>query len=160
MVNYKRGKDNLVADALSRCNLTVEQCLDLHVLIPEWKKDLRDSLKGDQVAQELLVSLAINSKNEQGYELIDGELKKDGKLYVGAGNKLREQIISNLHGSSEGGHSGILPTTKRIEDKFYWPTLKQEVQSYVKSCDTCQKCKPEHIPYPGLLHPLPIRPQM
>lgn len=88
---------------------------------------------------------------------MDGELRKNGKLYVGNGNQLRKKIISNIHGSSKGGHSGITTTTKRIEELFFWPTLKKEVMEYVKAYDTCQRCKPKHVSTPGLLQPLPFR---
>lgn len=34
--------------------------------------------------------------------------------------------------------------------------MKKDVMEFVKNCPTCQKNKSEHIPYPGLLQPLPI----
>ena len=30
------------------------------------------------------------------------------------------------------------------------------VRQYVRECSICQKCKPEHVPSPGLLQPLRI----
>ena len=39
---------------------------------------------------------------------------------------------------------------------FYWPGMKEEVHKYIQSCNNCQLTKPELIPYPGLLQPLPI----
>ena len=34
--------------------------------------------------------------------------------------------------------------------------MKQAVIAYVQNCDTCQKNKAEHVPYPGLLQPISI----
>lgn len=115
---YKKGKDSLVADTLSRCHERDNQCNTLHTIIPLWKKELKESWKNDSLAQELYASLLIGNKNDQGYELIDDELKKEGKLYVGSGNSLRKQIIQNSHKSAEGGHSGVIPTFKIIQELF------------------------------------------
>lgn len=74
-------------------------------------------------------------------------------------NKIREA----LHNGSESGHSGVIVTTKRIEARFFRPSLKQDVATWVKDvatwvreCDVCQRNKAEHIPTPGLLQPIPI----
>lgn len=155
-VVFKKGKDNLVADALSRCRSEDVHCNALHTVIPEWKQELKASWEGDTLAQELIPSLMIGGTNSQGFTLVDGDIKKEGKYYVGNGNGLRRQIIENSYSSLEGGHSGILTTIKRIQNMFYWPKLKDEVQEFVKACDVCQRCKSEHVPTPGLLQPLPI----
>ena len=37
--------------------------------------------------------------------------------------------------------------------------MKQEVISYVQSCDICQRNKSEHVSYPRLLQPIPVSKQ-
>ena len=39
---------------------------------------------------------------------------------------------------------------------FYWPGMKQEVITFIRNCDTCQRNKSENVPYPGLLQPISI----
>lgn len=34
--------------------------------------------------------------------------------------------------------------------------MRQDVINMVRQCEVCQRNKPEHVPYPGLLQPLPI----
>ena len=34
--------------------------------------------------------------------------------------------------------------------------MQQQVKNFVKECAICQKNKAKHVPYPGLLEPLPI----
>ena len=34
--------------------------------------------------------------------------------------------------------------------------MKQDVIAYVQNCGICQKNKAEHVPYPGLLQPIPV----
>lgn len=45
---------------------------------------------------------------------------------------------------------------KRVEQFFYWPSLKSDVEKYIRECDVCQRNKNEHVPYPGLLQPIPV----
>jgi hypothetical protein len=55
-----------------------------------------------------------------------------------------------------GGHSGDRVTYKKRKSLFHWPGMKGEATTYIKSCPTCQKYKTEHVPYLGLLQPIPI----
>jgi Integrase zinc binding domain len=41
------------------------------------------------------------------------------------------------HDSSIGEHAGILGTYQRTKKVFYWPKLKEEVISHVRTCDVC-----------------------
>lgn len=83
-------------------------------------------------------------------------LRHNGKLYIGSNGSLRNQILQELHQNGLGGHSGRMGTTKRMEQFFFWPSLKKDVIKYVKSCLVCQRSKVEHVHCLGLLQPLPI----
>lgn len=56
-VVYKKGKDNLVADALSRCHEETGRCNVVLVIIPQWKNELKESCNGDSLAQDLYTAL-------------------------------------------------------------------------------------------------------
>ncbi|GJQ99620.1 retrotransposable element Tf2 [Tanacetum coccineum] len=49
-----------------------------------------------------------------------------------------------------------LATLKKIAAYVYWKKIRKEVKMFVKNCNVCQIFKPELVPYPGLLQPLPI----
>ena len=38
-------------------------------------------------------------------------------------------------------HLGIKASTARIAAEYYWPTLKNDVKLYVKTCNPCMKVK-------------------
>lgn len=61
-----------------------------------------------------------------------------------------------MHASGIGGHSGITTADNKVKTLFAWPNLKQDVQTYVTACTTCQQAKPEHTAALCLLQPLPI----
>ena len=54
---------------------------------------------------------------------------------VAPGSK-REQILEFSHDLA--GHMSPKKSSQRIRMNFWWPTLKQDVTDYIKSCKTCQ----------------------
>lgn len=155
-VQYKRGKENLAADALSRLHGDSELYTIVHSVKPLWRSELAESLIQDDQAQKLIAELTIDAARVQGYSLSEGDLMKEGRFYVGNSTDLKQRICSVMHSSPEGGHSGINATIKRIERTFYWPGLKNEVTLFVKECTTCQRNKIDHIHPQGLLQPIAI----
>jgi putative transposase len=69
---------------------------------------------------------------------------------------MQQKILSSLHSSAIGGHSGYEVTYKRITHLFSWPQLKQSVKYFVAQCTICQQAKSDRAAYLGLLAPLPI----
>jgi len=53
-----------------------------------------------------------------------------------------------------GGHLGRKKTYRKIKERFYRPKMKQEVEEYVKTCDTCQKNKIIAIPQKAPIIPI------
>ena len=69
---------------------------------------------------------------------------------------IRAELISQHHNNPYAGRFGIDKTWKLIVRKYYWPTLRQDVEAYVKGCDVCLASKAvRHKPY-GDLQALPI----
>ncbi|XP_039003082.1 uncharacterized protein LOC120129711 [Hibiscus syriacus] len=157
-IQYRRGKSNIVADALSRRWEDQGQCLTMGVtvLIPSWVQEIEDSYKEDSLAQNWISILTINPAADNKWKYTKVVLRYEGRVYVGATGSLRLQIIQNMHDSPQGGHSGAQATYYRIRSNFYWPNLKSMVATYVRCCDICQQTKVEHIAKPGLLQPLPV----
>ncbi|KAJ7946901.1 Ty3/gypsy retrotransposon protein [Quillaja saponaria] len=84
------------------------------------------------------------------------QLRRKGRLVVGADEVLRKELLELFHSSPGGGHSGMYATSKRISGIFYWKGLQKEVRNFVRTCEVCQRFKTENVAYPGLLQPLPI----
>ena len=49
----------------------------------------------------------------------------------------RQDFIKQFHDSLFAGHLGITRTVFRLLDRVYWPGLRRDVQTYIKSCTTC-----------------------
>jgi len=50
----------------------------------------------------------------------------------------RKQVIQLAHDSIWGGHFAFKKTLQRIQTTFYWPTMRQDIAKYTKSCKECQ----------------------
>lgn len=154
-IQYKRGPENTVADALSRVGQHF-QSNAISGCVPVWIQEVINSYAVDAKAQQLLLELAVVSPNSQGYTLSDGVIRYKQKIWVGACTTLQTKIISAFHSSALGGHSGSQDTYQRIKKLFLWDGLKTHVESFVKQCSVCQQAKHELCKQPGFLNPLPI----
>ena len=52
---------------------------------------------------------------------------------------LRHRVMEVVYGSMFGSHLGTKKTEDRIQTNFYWPGMHQDVTSFCRSCDVCQK---------------------
>jgi hypothetical protein len=100
--------------------------------------------------------LLVNPNSIPHFTLHKGVLRYKGCVYVGALPSLHTKIIYACHDTTLGGHSGIPVTLRRIKQLFFWPGMNALVRSFVSLCEVCQKAKPDHNRYPGLLQPLEI----
>jgi hypothetical protein len=147
--------DNGAADALSRVGHLLSVSA-LSICQPRWLQEVTNSYETDATAQELLTKLALCSPDEDGYALNQGVIRHKGRLWIGANTALQTKLISALHQSAVGGHSGVMATYQRLKKLFAWRGLKAAVEDYVRQCQVCQQCKHEHIKPAGKLQPLPI----
>lgn len=60
------------------------------------------------------------------------------------------------HHETKTAHRGINETTMALTRKFYWPTLKTDVNDYINLCAICQKTKYERQPHKIIFKNTPI----
>lgn len=153
-IEYKKGKENKVADALSR--IQQSNALTTIVIVPQWITEVIASYSHDPKCQELESHLHIAPQPQSPYTLKAGILRYKDRLVIGAGTNLRTQLLVSFHDSAMGGHSGERATYQRLKQLFYWPGMKAAVAQFVKACPVCPKNKTEHQMPAGLLQPLPL----
>ena len=69
---------------------------------------------------------------------------------------IRSEVISRHHDDPLVGHFGIDKTRELVGRKYYWPSLRKDVEDYVRGCDVCLASKAvRHKPY-GDLQSLPV----
>ena len=104
-VEYKKGKENLVADALSRvkhklCSMFTSSA------IPTWITEVGQSYTADTKCNDLIQQLIVLPTSVPHYTFAKGLLRCKSKIYIDSHTDLRDKIISSLHSSELGGHSG------------------------------------------------------
>lgn len=67
----------------------------------------------------MLARLAVSSPDQQGYSLHEGVIKLNNRIWVGQNSALQTKIISAIHSSTVGGHSGHQATYHRVKKCSY-----------------------------------------
>src|SRR4051812_3193876 len=101
VVKYKKGKQNVVADALSRKNSTLLAQLDFHIIGLDAIKDLYAT---DSFFDPIFEKCTIN-KGFDDYYLHNGFLFKQNKL-CNPDSSLRRLFLQESHGGALMGHFG------------------------------------------------------
>jgi hypothetical protein len=95
---YRKGKENLAADALSRVG-HVMALQSVSEVTSVWIQEVINSYVTDQAAQDMLAQLSVHSPNEQGFSLNQGLIKKGNQIWIANNSALRSKIIAAMHDS-------------------------------------------------------------
>ncbi|KAK8949103.1 hypothetical protein KSP39_PZI005439 [Platanthera zijinensis] len=156
-VQYKRGKETVCVDALSRVHDSPDASLCVLVTLQSDLLNLiRQSWVEDERLQQIIAAKTADIGAYPKYLWQQGALTRKGRLVVGNNAALRTRIFQLYHDSALGGHSGITATYKRLKRRLYWKRMKSELYEYIQHCEVCQQCKSDTQRPMGLLQPLPI----
>jgi transposase InsO family protein len=184
-IEYILGKENVVADGLSRrpdhqvvrmhssdllvagaaesltADPAVHRLSAVQTRAATWsaavrlEQELRDAAQADPKYVELLAQPS-ELLHRRGLRVSKGLLLHGVRVYVPSDAKLKTSILAECHDAKLSGHLGSQKTLDQVQRRFYWPGMEAEVKSYVTSCDACQRNKPSQQKKMGLLQPLPV----
>lgn len=162
-IEYLPGKNNVVADALSRQEPTLatlsHSSSDISSPLTE---RIRAAYAEDQAIQDLINMLSGPTPPED----LQLTLNKDGLLldlssgdpryYIPDNAELKTTLLYEAHDTA--GHYGSTKTLELLRRHFIWPGMAETVSNYVASCDPCQRYKAVNARPFGELQPLPVPP--
>ena len=125
IIMYKKGKENVVADALSRrCMLTTK--LELDIVGFEHIQDL--------YAHDPYFALPFancqHHKTWNTYYMKDGYLMRANKLCIPE-SSLRLLLLQESHGGGLMGHFGRDKTYATLSANFIWPRMSRDVGRFI-----------------------------
>ena len=157
-IEYVKGKENVVADALSRRPLANAVSCIRNSLMDEIKMHYIDdeffNIPFESLSKEARTTDEI--EKFKAFELKDEILYYNGKVCVPKFGEYRLNIINNLHDIPIAGHPGFQKTYMAVKRHYYWPGMKKDIKEYVERCLKCQISKTEQVKDPGLLQPLSV----
>ncbi|GBM41015.1 Retrovirus-related Pol polyprotein from transposon opus [Araneus ventricosus] len=125
-----QGKDNVVADALSR--IEAVSTIDYDAIA---EKQLHD-----EELQQLMQnnsSLKFKPSTLPSGKILWCDISTSNiRPYIP--QQFRLQMFQQIHGFC---HPGIKTTIKQMTEKFIWSDMKKQVGEWAKTCIRCQKCK-------------------
>ena len=160
-IEYREGRTNKVADALSRVPQESEvNCNDISVLLSPTVEALKHEARSDPHLAKIIQGLETDPSSFPNYTYNHGQLLYKGRLVVPKTSPTVQKILSEFHDGAIGGHAGYLKTYKRIAEQYYWVGMKTDIKRHVNECKICQVCKSSNLAPSGLLQPLPIPQQI
>ena len=140
---YTPGKTNFTADTLSRHPLPTIRVISVSPTI-DWIQEQR---KDDFILQTMA---KVTDKATTVFHIKQGILfrilpkpraRTSSNLALVIPSHLRQHILNAHHDAPMQGHLGALKTYQRLKNHFWWPACKVDVETYVKTCLTCQQVK-------------------
>lgn len=155
-IQYRQGKENVVADALSRVEGTEILHMALSVLECDLLKQIQEAYESDVLIKAVIEGLKEKPLSKKNFTWSQEILRRKSKIVVPSNEAIRTSILQWLHCSGLGGHSGRDVTHQRVKSLFYWKGMSKDIQKFIRECQVCQQCKYDTAAYPGLIQPLPI----
>ena len=170
IVHYHPGKENVVADALSRKSQGVLASVASRVrqmleVMGQFRLHYRDQAQGtfgSLVATPSLLSRVIESQGQdtevlsirdqvrldtgdEGWAIyIDGSLRYRGRVVVPWSANLREEILREFHYSRFVVHPDGKKMYHDLHRQYYWSGMKKHVGDFVIRYLMCQQVHDEH----------------
>ena len=149
-VGYIPGKDNVVADFLSRYEGVGVSAVTFTAehFVPQQLED--------PLCNSIFRFLAGKPRRQQGHwfpaikqfvtftpkgAVAIVPAKRKGiitpEFLVVTPAALRQAVVQEAHNSKIGGHGGAFRTSERIKSTCWWPKMNDEVADHVKNCPVC-----------------------
>ncbi|XP_077550623.1 uncharacterized protein LOC144163773 [Haemaphysalis longicornis] len=147
-IQHVSGKDNVVADALSRVATVSSAQITADVLAEAQPTDaeLQELLKGTSALQLQEVPIPGSAPS-----ICCDPSTGRSRPYVPLSH--RRGVFNQLHNLS---HPGIRASTRLVADRFVWPCMQRDCRTWARSCIHCQRAKiTRHVTSPLGTFPQP-----
>ena len=176
---YIKGKDLLIADALSRAHTTnqtrgqsEEEIETIGLVIQDqsvtrYLNEIAEETAKDKVLQSVIHHISENwsiSKRRLPTDVLpfwsgkdqlsfnDGILYRGDRIVVPA--TLRKSLTEKLHQA----HMGVESTLRRARTSLWWPGMNSQLKKFISTCQVCQSFQRNNPKEILMSHSIPDRP--
>ena len=139
VIRYKQGKENIVANALS------------------WRYVLISTLDSKLLGFEHIKEYFSNEYaccEKAAHDKFFRHLFWENRLCI-PNCSIWDLLVRKSHGGGLMGHFGVAKSLGVLQEHFYWPHMKRDVERIYRRFITCRQAKSRVQPH-GLYTPLPI----
>ncbi|KAF7814914.1 Transposon Ty3-G Gag-Pol polyprotein [Senna tora] len=148
VICYKEGKENIVADALSRRYALITTLTSKLLGFEQFK----DMYAIDADFSDIYAACEKSTFNKF--------YRHEGFLFCG--NRIcvpicsvRELLVRESHSGGLMGYFGVHKTLDTLSEHFFWPHMRKDVEKICSKCIACKHAKSKSMPH-GLYTPLPV----
>jgi transposase InsO family protein len=105
---------------------------------------------------ELATDRQRAANGEQNWAVSNGLLLWQGRLVVPPIDNLRTELIQEAHAQVSAAHPGRTKTVAVIARRYWWKSLRTDVERYMNNCRECRRATVFRDKAPGKLQPLPV----
>ena len=138
-IQYRRGKDIPLADALSRVSPTPVSSSEIEMIHGETARDMTLNLLrhyihvGWPVDRRMLPrELHIFWNYREDLSMENRLITKGARLVIPS--TLRSKVLEQIH----KGHLGIEKCMLKVRDSVFWPGISNDIREAVEKCGICQ----------------------
>jgi hypothetical protein len=135
VIKHKKGKETVIADALSRRYALLTQ-LDYKIFGLE---TIKDKYVHDADFKDVLQHCK-DGKTWNKFVFNDGFVFRANKLCIPA-SSIHLLLLQEAHGGGLIGHFGVKKMDDILSAHFFWPKTRRDVVRFIARCTTCQKAK-------------------
>ncbi|KAI3712190.1 hypothetical protein L1987_70740 [Smallanthus sonchifolius] len=146
-IRYHPGKENVVADALSRKDQVMLHCIRIQTDIQNRILEAQHvSVIEGNMYEEMLCGVELQLEPKP-----NGLLYYLNRIWVPDRDDLHEFLMNEAHKTRYSIHPGADKMYQDLRQQYWWPGMKKDIALYVAKCQTCSKVKAEHQRPSGLL---------
>ncbi|KAM9976612.1 hypothetical protein ACTFIR_010454 [Dictyostelium discoideum] len=168
---YRSGKENTIADALSRC--PIEKVMSVIPMGESVKLDSNFDLKiaEEQRKDKLLAPIFkyLEESKNHNHSIVASRTSIEAPFHsvinkvlfrlivnptlffkrpqiiaicIVVPTSMQKEVLEKFHDCSlVGGHLGYQKTFSKLASRYYWNNMGMDVKEYINNCDICQKMK-------------------
>ena len=134
-------------------------------IVADWLHQLRRVYAADELATDVLGGRERHGYFHQRGLILRRDTPDDFPVvYIpSSAPDLQNAIIEEFHDTALSGHLSATKTLEKVRRSFFWVNMKDSIEAFVKSCDSCQKAKRRttksagaNVPYPVPEYPFEV----